>query len=251
MNISLSNLLFYGLFALFQYFTWTQIDKLPDFKEIHPFTKKAPVQVMLPEDHPSFDIDYKGLKYEVKPLADYIISALVMSMNNPAGFGDIYHDETSLDTRDFCVVYGENLQSNVYKYIDSHNTSWTCWYKLVDKKDVFSHSALSNNHLITNKQSIRDKIASVKVGDQVTIKGKLVSYRMHESDFWRKSSLSRDDTGNKACESIFVEDLRILRKTNRWSKPVFWIGLVVLPLGRNRYKHWKQLRRNLPFYAKG
>ena len=90
--------------------------------------------------------------------------------------------------------------------------------------------ALSNNHLLADRPAIAAKLRDVRIGDQVRIRGMLAEYsHNHGFAFKRGTSLTRDDTGNGACETIFVQDVEILRTGGgpwRWLRWVA-IGLIV------------------------
>ena len=72
------------------------------------------------------------------------------------------------------------------------------------------------------------------MGDQIHLKGMLVNYTDPASwkGFWRRSSLSRTDGGNKACEVVFVESFEIMKRgTPGWylaRTAGFWGLLLVL-----------------------
>ncbi|OVE76497.1 hypothetical protein BVX98_05825 [bacterium F11] len=114
-----------------------------------------------------------------------------------------------MDTKDFCVIWGENLKTEDFRKVKYKNGSWTCYVKWPAGVS-FDLYALSNNHLITDSDSIRNKIETVRKGDQVHISGNLVNYREVGNPYWRNSSQSRKDMGNGACEVLFVEKLEIL-----------------------------------------
>ena len=72
---------------------------------------------------------------------------------------------------------------------------------------------MSNNHLITSEQRLRDSIDDVRIGDQIHLKGLLVHYSSRRMPHaWRKSSTTREDSGNGACEVIFVEAIDIVQQ---------------------------------------
>ena len=77
----------------------------------------------------------------------------------------------------------------------------------------------------------RDSIASVRVGDQVRIRGLLVDYQMDDwRDFWRQSSTVRTDDG---CEVLFVREVEVVQRGTPGWYLLFRSGLValgVLPL---------------------
>jgi hypothetical protein len=191
-------------------------DRLPDYKEIDTALHSSPVQQII--SAPSFQIEYKDRRYEVRPRALYELKGLIVSQNNPTGFADIYHDSSSIDTKDFCVIWGHNVRSNEFKEVTYWSGAWTCYCKWDDAGLRFWTEQLSNNHLITDNDAIREKIAKVGIGDQVHIKGMLVDYReLIANGGWRNTSLVRTDDGNGACEVLFVKKLTILRNTN-----LFW-----------------------------
>ena len=51
-------------------------------------------------------------------------------------------------------------------------------------------------------------------GDEVRISGVLANYQNQATGFDRQTSISRTDTGNGACETIFVTDFSITKKAN-------------------------------------
>jgi hypothetical protein len=79
---------------------------------------------------------------------------------------------------------------------------------------VFDPAALSNDHLLTDRPGIARAMRKVRIGDQVRFRGHLAEYsHNHEGrPFSRGTSTVRNDTGNGACETIFVEEFEILRR---------------------------------------
>ena len=60
---------------------------------------------------------------------------------------------------------------------------------------AFEMAQLSNNHLLTEKPSIRSVIESVEVGDQIHLTGFLAEYSNHDG-FHRGLSTVRRDIGD-------------------------------------------------------
>ncbi len=177
-----------------------------------------------------FEFEYKGQRCRVKPVATYDLWGLVVSHNNIESFADIYHDSTSVDTKDLCVIWGGNLEGDDFREVEFKSGSWTCYFRY-PMGVKFAHNELGNNHLITDDPEIREQIAQVKIGDQIHLQGLLVDYQMDDwESFWRRSSTVRTDSG---CEVIFVEDLEVLeRGTPGWYK-AYRLGkvlIVVLPI---------------------
>ena len=201
--------------------SWFEKGRLGKPAAMDPSLLREPVQG--PTSREPFQFEYMGEVYNVRPFASYEIWGLVVTHNNTEGFGDIYHDATSVDTKDLCMIWGANLQGEDYRHADYWSGSWTCYVK-VPAGRFFAMEALSNSHLITDSDDIRERISQVRVGDQVRVSGLLVGYQAESNPgFWRDSSLVRTDTGNGACEVIFVEDLEIIRK----GTPLFYLAFTL------------------------
>jgi len=191
-----------------------------------------------------FSFDYAGEIYNVEPVANYELWGLVVSHNNPDGFGDIYHDDKSVDTRDLCVIWGWNLQNDDFHRVEFDSGSWTCYFRNPGGVE-FDPSSLSNNHLITNSQSIRDQIDDVRIGDQIHVVGSLVNYQAASyPQFWRRSSTTRSDEGNGACEVVFVDQIEVLASGTPFWYAGFTFGswmLLVLVLAKFALFGWEQV----------
>jgi hypothetical protein len=62
------------------------------------------------------------------------------------------------------------------------------------------------------------QIGSIRVGDQIRMTGLLVDYKVTKAGqdiFTRRTSLTRDDTGNGACEILYVTGLSVVVRGNR------------------------------------
>ncbi|HEU4602198.1 MAG TPA: hypothetical protein VFS24_09525, partial [Steroidobacteraceae bacterium] len=64
----------------------------------------------------------------------------------------------------------------------------------------------ANMHLIPADGSIADRLKRVRVGSVVHLQGWLVNATRDDGFYWN-TSLTREDTGNGACELFFVESL--------------------------------------------
>lgn len=195
---------------------------------MHPDLAREPVQT--PTTAEPFSFRYKGKEFRARPVAEYELWGLVVSHNDIESIADIYHDSTSVDTKDLCVIWGVNLEHPDYQRVEFKSGSFTCYFRYPPGVR-FSPRAGSNNHLVTDRQEIRDRIAAVRVGDQIRLEGLLVDYQMEDwREFWRKTSTVRTDSG---CEIVFVRQLEILaRGTPGWYRAyrIGWIGLIVVPL---------------------
>jgi hypothetical protein len=221
----LSSILFY-CYSLFR------INDLPDASDIYKELEFEPSQTLVKV--PNFSFSYIGNTYQIEPKAKYEISGLVVSHNNINSFADIYHDETSVDIKDICLIWGRNLNNEIFKNVSFWNESVSCHvkYDKLPNSVKFYMTDLSNNHLISSDAKVRQAISNIRVGDQVTLKGKLVNYwDSRYPEFVRKTSLNRKDTAGGACEVMFVESVEIIKKFSRTWHNIYDISKnLILPL---------------------
>lgn len=194
--------------------------ELPGIGALLPALKQDPKQRST--KIPPFAFKYRGGEFLVKPVADYELWGLVVSHNNIHSIGDMYHDRDSVDLKDLCVLWGYNTESENYKKMQFWSDPWTCFIR-TNSSEVFGEfeqTQFSNNHLISDVDKVLDRIRSAKIGDQVHLKGMLVNYSDANNPGWsRDSSVVRSDTGNGACEVVFVEEFEILKTNNPgWSE---------------------------------
>lgn len=187
---------------------WQQTRTLPARDAILPELLEEPRQGSTNPER--FSFEYRQLAYEVDPVASYELYGLVVSHNDIQGIADIYHDADSVDTKDLCVVWGENLRHDGYRQARYESTPHFCWVEW-DAGTTFDLGAMSNSHLVTDNDALRARLEDVHIGDQIRFGGLLVNYRdMRHPEYWRRSSLVRTDQGNGACEVVFFDELDVL-----------------------------------------
>ena len=69
-----------------------------------------------------------------------------------------------------------------------------------------SHAA--NVHVISADKTVAKAVSSLRAGQIATMKGYLVNVSKADGFRWN-SSLTRDDSGNGACELFYVQAIRI------------------------------------------
>lgn len=153
---------------------------------------------------------YRGAAFfydnvEVKPLYEFIVTARVLSKKN-------YSDNDSrYAPTDLALGWGRMSQPQVLKNISiRQNNRWFFWETPqlpIPKKEIM-HSA-ANMHLIPASPEVQAQIDAVKTGNIVQISGKLVNLSRQDGWYWR-SSTTRKDSGDGACELVFVEAVTIL-----------------------------------------
>ncbi|TXJ09841.1 MAG: hypothetical protein E6Q25_02125 [Acinetobacter sp.] len=120
--------------------------------------------------------------------------------------------EAELSPVDFAVGWGKMADPAVYQKLDiSQSGRWYFWRYAneppIPRREIETHSA--NMHIIPANAYVADQLKKVKKDDLVYLKGALVEVQAEEGWHWR-SSLSREDTGNGACELMRVDEVRFL-----------------------------------------
>ncbi len=190
--------------------------------------EKTPDQVRV--DREPLMLESSGVEYRVKPLYRYELTGMVVSYarhSGDRGLHELWNDH--LNVADVCVVWGRNAREVALNAFDFWNGQFTCRYSTGSEKawQQFNPDQLSNNHLITNDPRVRGKIEDLRVGDQIRIDGWLAHYG-EPGQSMRKTSTTRTDSGNGACETILVEDFRVVRSMDNPWRALFWPGLLGL-----------------------
>lgn len=190
-------------------------------------THKAPFHVFTPEG-----------RFYIKPVYHYKLYGLVVSKYN-ARQSFMASNDKNLNVTDLCVIWGNNIFKEHYKDLTFWSTTFTCWVggikdyahylALRDPSiDSFKGYELSNNHILTEDPELAKQLRAVNIGDQIYIEGYLANYGTSPSIIYRRSSTSRTDVGNGACETLYVDNFELL-KANPYRK-AYKISLAVLIL---------------------
>jgi hypothetical protein len=172
---------------------------------------------------PEVTIQIDEYNYTLTPHYSYELYGLVVAEYDAEHWADMAHEHDPLNTKDLCVVWGENLKTDVYSKMNFSHGEWTCYYK-TNSDEVysrFSAEQFSNNHLLPSTDEIYDKIKNSRIGDQIYIRGYLVDYSIQTPDGQtgsRETSSVRNDTG---CEIIYVNDFNILSSANTIYQTLF------------------------------
>lgn len=158
-----------------------------------------------------FDVEQGGVRYRVEPLYRYSLHGLVVSRRNHDGDYMLHRRwNDHLNVADVCVVWGDNTGIDLGAF-DFWSGQFTCFYRTDSASAwrAFRPEQMSNNHLLSDDAWLRERIAEVRVGDQIRLEGYLASYG-NDSGFQRGTSTIRTDTGNGACETIYVTRFDVL-----------------------------------------
>ncbi len=164
---------------------------------------KTPVQKLGSKKAFKFKDDY-----EILPLAIFDITARVLSTER------YWLDkEAKLAPVDLALGWGPMSDEKVLDELKiSQRNRWLHWSskKLpISQKEIMHNAA--NMHLIPANDEIYSKIKDTKAGNLVHFKGFLIKIT-DEDGWWWQSSLSRTDTGDGACEIVYVDEFEIIEK---------------------------------------
>lgn len=228
--------LFFGSLALLAAALWFS-EALPKVEAIDEALLSEPEQRAVMS--PAFTTEVGGVEYSVQPRFAYDLYGVVVSRHDSAAWWDYIHKEwnDNLNVVDLCVVWGENVRQDAYRAMSYTHDQWTCWYSTGSSEvfAAFDSSAISNNHMITDNPGVAAALRSARVGDQVHVQGYLADYTIYKhgaSPFQRVSSTVRNDTGNGACEVVYVEEFSILKAGGGAWRAMRWIagGLLALSI---------------------
>ena len=180
-----------------------------------------------------FDVVFNGVEYRVEPEFEYDITGMIVSYR--------HHDNNSrmhrlandhLNMLDVCVVWGDNTAGALLHKISFWNGIFTCNVKTRDQAawESFNMNQLSNNHLISDDDYIRDRVKDIQIGDQIRVSGYLASYSSAQGGK-RGTSTTRTDTGDGACETIYVERFDIVRNATSYWRISLVVSILTLITG--------------------
>ena len=188
---------------------WWMYGDLPAPTSIRAELADDPEQVE--SDEEPFELNYREASYIVEPEAEYRVRGLVVTHNDINAFADIYHDKDSVDVKDICLIWGENVSDERYQQMTFWSEPWSCqvqWSR--PPVSPLRFDQVGNNHILAADAGVLRAIRNIRIGDQIELTGKLVNYYPKNYPTRRRStSLVRDDMGNGACEVMLVTGVKI------------------------------------------
>ncbi len=179
----------------------------------------------------AFSVNVNKVDYEIQPLYDYELYGLVVSYEIHDGNYNLHKRwNDHLNVADYCVVWDKSAFTEYLPEIKFWNGQFTCNFGTKDQQawERFEPAQLSNNHLISDDKYIRKKLRKIKVGDQIRIAGWLTSYKNLNTGGTRGTSTTRDDVGNGACETIYVNEVSVLRHYSSVWRKLMYLFLLIL-----------------------
>jgi hypothetical protein len=171
---------------------------------VHPpgiLVPEAPRQVLLAGLEP---LDFGG--YQLTRRASFQVRARVLSRENYRWGG-----EADLSPIDLALGWGVMSDQAVLDRIDiSQGSRWYFTrYELpppIPDREIIRHSG--NMHMVPAGPAVLRELEKVRAGDIIRGRGYLVDVD-HDSGFYWRTSLRRDDTGGGSCEIFYLEQFEI------------------------------------------
>ncbi|MBR6939668.1 MAG: hypothetical protein IKH65_02570 [Clostridia bacterium] len=163
--------------------------------------------------------EFEAGDYSIKVTYKYAYELDALAISTKDYFGSAMND--LIAPVDVAFAWGKVAEYN--DRIDFHwRQSGRWYYWSVDGGEDLSpvggvdginqHSA--NCHLIPADDTVRKTVKSIKTGDHVKLSGYLIDLKGEKADgsyrTWN-SSVSRNDTGDGACEVIYVTKISIVK----------------------------------------
>ena len=154
-------------------------------------------------------VEMKKGECRLTPVAEYKIAALVVGKETYS-----YGWNAKVSPIDVALAWGRLADPESRKYVSySQSNRWTS-FKMkegspFDPAYIVSHA--SNHHIIPSTRNLLYAIKTIKEKQKVVLEGFLVNVAgtYEGNPVWWKTSLSRTDSGDGACEILYVTKARI------------------------------------------
>ena len=227
--MKLNNILIAASFICLLVSFWNRND-LPGNIDYVPAIAAEPAQTATRQ--PPFTVTFNEIEYLIEPEYKYDITGMVVSYRHQDHDYSRMHRlaKDHLNMLDVCVVWGDNTRAPLHR-IKFWNGLFTCNASTRDRTtwEAFDMNQLSNNHLLSDDDFVRRQVKAVKIGDQIRLQGYLASYTGPAGK--RGTSTTRTDTGDGACETLYIEEFDIVKPGMSYWKLSMYVSLALLLLG--------------------
>jgi hypothetical protein len=161
-----------------------------------------------------FTFERKGFRIRLTPRATYRITGYAVETSR-----FLLDEWDFVSPLDVALVWGPVADPEALRRMRFHlSRRYVSWFWEGDlpprvRGALASH--IANNHLIPAGEEVARELDRIRVGDLVTLHGRLVDIEISDASgrVVRRSptSLSRFDTGSGACEQIWVESAEVER----------------------------------------
>lgn len=187
--------------ALLGYGVWHYWDTRPIAHMPGVIVSGEPQQVDI-ENASSFD--FRG--YQFTPRARFKVQARVLGTEHYS-----MGREAELAPVDLALGWGPMSDDRVLDRLKISQGNRFYYYSWeneppIPQQEIVTHSA--NMHMIPADAGVAKQLAGVRRGSIVELEGQLVWIKANDGWQWR-SSLTRADSGNGACEVVLVESMQV------------------------------------------
>lgn len=159
---------------------------------------------LLPNDKP-----FSHGRFHLQPLARFDLEARVLHRKTYR-----YDRQAGLAPVDLAVGWGPMSDQAILDQLEISQSGrffWYVWQRQppIPREQIVSHA--TNLHLVPANPEIARRCRSLRSGELIHLQGLLVEATGPDIDTWR-SSLSRTDDGNGACELVWVEEVEDLSR---------------------------------------
>lgn len=180
--------------------------------------RRAADGILMPVQSPSegrVHLAKDGNEVDLEILYEYTLEGLVVITED---YSDNNQPWNVFSPKDLTLVWGKVAQYNKEIDFDWKHSNRHSYHKLdpyvVEKYfggSIYLNSEVSNNHVIPADDRVRKEIDMVRRGDHIIIEGYLVNAEFFKGNVpygkW-ESSVTRYDTGDGACEVIYVTNIK-------------------------------------------
>ncbi len=166
--------------------------------------------VLVAQTPQQFDIENAAAidfhNYQLTPLAGFKLEARVLGVERYR-----LGREADLSPVDLALGWGPMSDDSVLRQLRISQGNRFYYYSWSDQppiplEQIIVHSA--NMHMIPADSTVEKQLDKVRPGSVVELEGQLVWARASDGWQWR-SSLTRADSGNGACELVLVRSVRL------------------------------------------
>lgn len=222
--------LFIALMTGAVYFYIAVTNQYKNTDDILPAVTGVPLQTPLEKDARAIHCKAKGYDWEITPVFNYDVTALVFGVSH-----NMLSQAKGVVPTDLGLLWADNARYKYYKNVTlrvrlNHYTAR--WKNGV----IFNLQAAANTHCATCSAATAAKLRSIVPGDQVRLKGQLINAVITKGGgrpaTWN-TSVTREDTREGSCELLFIispDDIQILRPATRFNYYMFLFCLWGLPI---------------------
>lgn len=177
------------------------IESIPEFKSLdNHIVTDLPIQTELARTEAIYKNGYQLMARDFFEVRGRVLSKRIYLGDERADIAPI----------DLALGWGKMSDLNFIQKIEFlQNNRFLYWHVKefpMPRKEL--EASASNMHLIPENEQIEQKLKSIKRGQVISLSGYLVDVKAADGFVWA-TSRSRDDSGDGACEIIFVKAIEI------------------------------------------